>query len=85
MAPPMLVDMSDSYKYLGQKGLAAMLYTPYMVFTSIGEKGRCCTRCDLWDHDMQERKCRREIHSGFETHEEGHTKSKTGATSGPTK
>ena len=31
------------------------------------------------------KECRQEIHSGFETHEEGHTKSKTGAISGSTK
>ena len=31
------------------------------------------------------RKSAGEIHSGFETHEEGHTKSKTGAISGSTK
>ena len=24
-APPMLMDMSDGYKYVGQKGVAAML------------------------------------------------------------
>ena len=33
----------------------------------------------------QARKSAGEIHSGFETHEEGHTKSKTGAISGSTK
>ena len=31
------------------------------------------------------KECRQDIHSGFETHEEGHTKSKTGAISGSTK
>ena len=31
------------------------------------------------------KECRRDIHSGFETHEEGHTKSKTGAINGSTK
>ena len=30
------------------------------------------------------KECRREIHSGFETREQGHTKSKTGAISGST-
>ena len=31
------------------------------------------------------KECRQDIYSGFETHEEGHTKSKTGAISGSTK
>ena len=31
------------------------------------------------------KECRQDIHSGFETHEEGHMKSKTGAISGSTK
>ena len=42
----------------------------------------------LWPSGSQhtsKKECRREIHSGFETHEEGHTKSKTGAISGSTK
>ena len=57
----------------------------YTVYTPIGGKGRCLTRRDLWDHRTQARKeCRREIHSGFETREEGHMKSKTGAISGST-
>ena len=51
-APPMLVDRSDSYKYVGQSGLAAMLNTRlYSVHLY------CChTRCDLWDHCMLGRK-----------------------------
>ena len=28
----------------------------YTVYTPIGGKGRCCTRCDLQDHSMQARK-----------------------------
>ena len=28
----------------------------YTVYTPIGGKGRCRTRCDLWDHRMQARK-----------------------------
>ena len=28
----------------------------YTVYTSIGGKGRCCTRHYLWDHCMQARK-----------------------------
>ena len=28
----------------------------YTVYTSIGGKGRCRTRCDLWDHCTQARK-----------------------------
>ena len=42
----------------------------------------------LWPSGSQhtsKKECRRDIHSGFETHEEGHTKSKTGAISGSTK
>ena len=58
----------------------------YTVYTPIGGKGRCRTSCDLQDHRTASKKeCRRDIHSGFETHEEGHTKSKTGAISGSTK
>ena len=42
----------------------------------------------LWPSESQhasKKECRRDIHSGFETHEEGHTKFKTGAISGSTK
>ena len=42
----------------------------------------------LWPSGSQhasKKECRRDIHSGFETHEEGHAKSKTGAISGSTK
>ena len=34
---------------------------------------------------QEKKECRQDIHSGFEIHEEGHTKSKTGAISGSTK
>ena len=37
-----------------------------------------------WQH-ASKKECRQDIHSGFETHEEGHTKSKTGVISGSTK
>ena len=42
----------------------------------------------LWPSGSQhasKNECRQNIHSGFETHEEGHTKFKTGAISGSTK
>ena len=42
----------------------------------------------LWPSGSQhtnKKECRQDIHSGFETHEEGHMKSKTGAISGSTK
>ena len=42
----------------------------------------------MWPSGSQhasKKECRQDIHSGFETHEEGHTKSKTGAISGSTK
>ena len=42
----------------------------------------------LWPSGSQhasKKECRWDIHSGFETHEEGHTKSKTGVISGSTK
>ena len=41
-----------------------------------------CRECD--GPHASKKECRREIHSGFETREEGHTKSKTGAISGST-
>ena len=28
----------------------------YIVYSSNGGNGRCCTRCDLWDHSSQARK-----------------------------
>ena len=37
------------------------------LYIPIGGKCRCRTRHDLQDHRTQARKCRREIHSGFET------------------
>ena len=52
----MLVDTSDGYKYVGQKGSAAMLYNYYTMHTSIGRKGRCYTRWSLWVHSTQARK-----------------------------
>ena len=61
------------------KGPPCHIYS-YTVYTPIGGKGRCHTR-----RDLQARKSAGEIHSGFETHEEGHTKSKTGAISGSAK
>ena len=42
----------------------------------------------MWPSGSQhasKKECRQDIHSGFETHEEGHMKSKTGAISGSTK
>ena len=42
----------------------------------------------MWPSGSQhasKKECRQDIHSGFKTHEEGHTKSKTGAISGSTK
>ena len=49
MAPPMLVDASDDFKYVGQKGSVAMLCTCFSVYISIGWKGRGHTRRDLQD------------------------------------
>ena len=58
----------------------------YTVYTPIGGKGRCRTSCDLQDHSTQARKSAGKIFTlDFETHEEGHTKSKTGAISDSTK
>ena len=61
------------------------VYTLYSVH-SYWWKGQVSHQ--LWPSGSQhasKKECRWEIHSGFETHEEGHTKSKTGAISGCTK
>ena len=58
----------------------------YTVYTPIGGKGRCRTSCDLQDHSIQARKSAGKISTlALKPHEEGHTKSKTGAISGSTK
>ena len=82
----MLVDMSDGYKYVGQKGSATM---PYTCLYSIHhyKAGVKPDVTPLGSPHASKKECRREIHSAFETHEEGQpdTQSPTGAISGSTK
>ena len=58
----------------------------YTVYTSWWK--RQVVSLQMWPSESphtNKKECRREIYSGFETHEEGHTKSKTGAISGSAK
>ena len=83
--PPMLVDMSDGCKYVGQNGLAAMLYTwLYSVHLYWWKRQVSYQMWPSGSLHTGKKESRREIYSGFETREEGHTKSKIGAISGST-
>ena len=65
---------------------AAMLYTHLYSVHPYWWKRQVLYQ--MWPSGSQhasKKECRQDIHSGFETHEEGHTKSKTGAISGSTK
>ena len=67
------------------------MYHLYRFNVAVKFDSRCPGQNDSQNHCIHKyctickKECRRDIHSGFETHEEGHTKSKTGAISGSTK
>ena len=73
------------YRYVDQKGLAAMsfIYTFVQCAPLLVEKAGVASDMTFGITACKQEECKQEIHSGFETHEEGHTK--RGTMSGSTK